>query len=535
MTDQPEIEFGVFVTPSIQEPQGVVALAELAERVGLDIVSFQDHPYQARFLDTWTLLSYVAARTSRVKLAPNVLNLPLRPPAVVARSVASLDLLSGGRVELGIGAGAFWDAIAAMGGPRLTPGQAVDALDEAIEVIRGLWDVERRGGARFEGEHYSLTGAPRGPAPLHPVGIWVGAYKPRMLELTGRKADGWLPSVPYLERAQLTSGNAAIDEAALAAGRDPAAVRRLLNVSGSFSDGEPGPLDGPVERWVEELSRLAIEERISAFIVSGDDAATVELFGEEVAPAVRELVGAERAGAGEDATPASGDGASSAAAPERESGTPISVPSEASEYERLGVTPTPDDGVRLSPSLPWDESTRPYREPSPPEVTYTDRGRQVGRHLIDVHDGLRAELTELREVVEQVKAGARSAGEARAALNEMALRQNDWTLGAFCSRYCRAVAQHHGLEDEAIFPHLRRADSELAPVIDRLTEEHLVIHDAIEAVDQALVDHINNPNEFDRLQAAIDMLTDTLLSHLSYEEVELVEPLARLGFYPNQV
>jgi hemerythrin-like domain-containing protein len=535
MSVEPEIEFGVFVTPSIQEPEGVVALAELAERVELDIVSFQDHPYQARFLDTWTLLSFVAARTSRVKLAPNVLNLPLRLPSVVARSVASLDLLSGGRVELGIGAGAFWDAIVAMGGTRLTPGQAVDALDEAIEVIRSLWDVEGRGGARFEGEHYRLAGAPRGPAPLHPVGIWVGAYKPRMLELTGRKADGWLPSVPYLERAQLTSANAAIDEAALAAGRDPADVRRLLNVSGSYAGGEPGPLDGPVEGWVEELTRLALEERISAFLVVGDDPATIELFGEEVAPAVRELVAAERAGGGEDAGPPQGDGASGAPAPEREKASPISVTSEASEYERLGVTPTPDDGKRLSPSLPWDESTRPYREPSPPEVTYTDRGRQVGRHLIDVHDGLRSELTELREVVEQVKAGARSAGDARAALNEMALRQNDWTLGAFCSRYCRAVAQHHGLEDEAIFPHLRRADSELGPVIDRLTDEHLVIHDAIEEVDHALVDHMNNPTDFDRLQAAIDMLTDTLLSHLSYEEVELVEPLARLGFYPNQV
>src|ERR1700742_1995835 len=205
-----DLRFGAFITPS----ESAVELAVVAEQAGLALVSFQDHPSQPRFLDTWTLLSYVAARTSRVTLAPNVLNLPLRPPAVVARSVASLDLLSGGRVELGIGSGAFWDAIVAMGGTRLTPGQAVDALDEAIEVIRGLWDVEARGGARFEGEYYSLAGAPRGPAPLHPVGIWVGAYKPRMLALTGRTADGWLPSVPYLKRAQLTSGNAAIGEAA---------------------------------------------------------------------------------------------------------------------------------------------------------------------------------------------------------------------------------------------------------------------------------------------------------------------------------
>jgi hemerythrin-like domain-containing protein len=210
-------------------------------------------------------------------------------------------------------------------------------------------------------------------------------------------------------------------------------------------------------------------------------------------------------------------------------------PIKSSEYERLGVTPTRDDGKRSSPSLPWDESTRPHREPSPPGVTYTDRGRQLGRHLIDVHDTLRGELIELREVVEQVRAGARSAGDARAALNEMALRQNDWTLGTFCSRYCRAVSRHHGLEDNVIFPHLRRADSELEPVIDRLAEEHHVIHEAIEGVDRALVDQMSNQSNLDGLQAAIDMLTDTLLSHLSYEEVELVEPLARLGFYPNQV
>ena len=93
----------------------------LSEQAGLDLVTFQDHPYQPAFLDTWTLLSYVAARTSRVRLAPNVTNLPLRPPAVLARCVASLDLLSGGRVELGLGAGAFWDAIEAMAARAARP------------------------------------------------------------------------------------------------------------------------------------------------------------------------------------------------------------------------------------------------------------------------------------------------------------------------------------------------------------------------------------------------------------------------------
>lgn len=148
---------------------------------------------------------------------------------------------------------------------------------------------------------------------------------------------------------------------------------------------------------------------------------------------------------------------------------------------------------------------------------------------------LRRELSELRQLVEQVREGALAAGDARSALNEMAMRQNDWTLGAFCARYCNAVARHHGLEDEAIFPHLASSDPALAPVIDRLADEHLTIHDAIEAVDRELVHHINNRDDFDGLQRALDLLTDALLSHLSYEEHELVEPLARLGFYADQV
>jgi hemerythrin-like domain-containing protein len=155
--------------------------------------------------------------------------------------------------------------------------------------------------------------------------------------------------------------------------------------------------------------------------------------------------------------------------------------------------------------------------------------------LIDVHDMLRTELRELREVLARVREGAISAADARSALHEMALRQNDWTLGAFCARYCAVVAQHHGLEDDAIFPHLVRSEPELGPVIDRLVDEHVVIGDATQRVDHALVEHIEHPSDFAPIQQAIDFLTDALLSHLSYEEQELVEPLARLGFYPGQV
>jgi alkanesulfonate monooxygenase SsuD/methylene tetrahydromethanopterin reductase-like flavin-dependent oxidoreductase (luciferase family) len=171
MTDYgQELRFGVFITPDAGQVDAVLELSKLADLVGLDLVTFQDHPYQARFLDTWTLISAVAAQTTQVRIAPNVANLPLRPPVVLARSVASLDLMTGGRVELGLGAGAFWDGIAAVGGPRLTPGQSVDALAEAIDVIRAAWDAGG-GPIRHDGEHYRVVGAHPGPAPAHDVEI----------------------------------------------------------------------------------------------------------------------------------------------------------------------------------------------------------------------------------------------------------------------------------------------------------------------------------------------------------------------------
>src|ERR1700729_3914750 len=151
-----DLVFGTFITPQNEEPHTPVALAQLSERSGLDLVTFQDHPYQPAFLDTWTLMSYVAASTERIKISGNVINLPLRPPVLLARQAASLDLLSGGRFELGLGAGAFWDAIAAMGGPRRSPSEAVAGLSEAIDLIRATWDADRRGGIFADGQEYKI-------------------------------------------------------------------------------------------------------------------------------------------------------------------------------------------------------------------------------------------------------------------------------------------------------------------------------------------------------------------------------------------
>src|SRR5215470_17339182 len=253
-----ELELGTFITPQAGRPRDVVALAHLTERAGLDLVTFQDHPYHPAFLDTWTLLTWVAAQTERVRLSGNVLNLPLRTPAVLARAAASLDLLSGGRFELGLGAGAFWDGIAVMGGPRRSPREAVDALSEAIDVIRAVWDPSERRGVRVDGEHYQVLGAKRGPEPAHDISIWVGALRPRMLRLIGEKADGWLPSLPYLEEGDLRRGQRVIDDAATASGRDPGQIRRLLNLNGAFTSNNQGYLQGPPEQWVEELLPLVL-------------------------------------------------------------------------------------------------------------------------------------------------------------------------------------------------------------------------------------------------------------------------------------
>jgi len=270
------VELGVFVVPDARDPERVVQQALAADEVGLDLVAIQDHPYQRRFLDTWALLACLAGRTERVRLAPDVANLPLRPPALMAKAAASIDLLSGGRFELGLGAGAFWEAIGAMGGPVLTGKESVDALEEAIQIIRQVWSAD--GAVSFEGRHYRLDGHKPGPPPAHPIGIWLGAYRPRMLGLVGRLADGWLPSLANMPADEIAERHRTIDEAARAAGRDPSDIRRLVNVRSGSAD---------------ELAAAARDHRFDTLIVSVDEddpVGSVRRLGEEVAPKVRELV-----------------------------------------------------------------------------------------------------------------------------------------------------------------------------------------------------------------------------------------------------
>jgi alkanesulfonate monooxygenase SsuD/methylene tetrahydromethanopterin reductase-like flavin-dependent oxidoreductase (luciferase family) len=284
------IKFGYFLIPNSDSP--LLSIAQQAERLGLDYIAVQDHPYQRRFVDTWMLLSMIAAATSRIGLFPDVANLPLRPPAMMAKAAATIDLLSGGRFELGLGAGGFWEAIEAYGGSPRTPGQSLAALAEAIEVIRKVWSGDRN--LRFEGQHYHLRGAHSGPVPAHPIGIWLGVYGPRALRLVGRVADGWVPSFRG-DLKQIADMTARLDEAVAQAGRDPGSLRRILNVNGTITDGASrGVLQGPVDQWTDELTQFAVSYGFDTFILWAEGEDQLARFAGQVMPAVRSQVAAER-------------------------------------------------------------------------------------------------------------------------------------------------------------------------------------------------------------------------------------------------
>jgi alkanesulfonate monooxygenase SsuD/methylene tetrahydromethanopterin reductase-like flavin-dependent oxidoreductase (luciferase family) len=282
--------FGANVDPFAEPADAPVRAATRAERLGLDLITIQDHPYQRRFYDTWTVLSFLAARTERVTLVPTVACLPLRPPAMLAKSAASLDLLTGGRIQLGLGAGSFWDAIVAMDGPRRDAREAVDALAEAVTVIRAMWSGQRS--VRVTGRHYRLNGVHSGPRPGPGLGIWLGAYGPRMLRLTGTVADGWQPSYAHLGLDRLPAASRRIDDAARAAGRDPTRLRKVYNIGGRIGAESPEPFAGSVRQWTDQLASLAIDHGMNGFVFwpAEDHDTQLRRFTDEVVPAVQAAV-----------------------------------------------------------------------------------------------------------------------------------------------------------------------------------------------------------------------------------------------------
>jgi alkanesulfonate monooxygenase SsuD/methylene tetrahydromethanopterin reductase-like flavin-dependent oxidoreductase (luciferase family) len=293
------LSFGYFLNPSAEETAETIAAARIADELGLDLIGIQDHPYQPRFLDTWTFMTWLAAETERIRFFPDVATLALRSPAMLAKAATSLDLLSGGRFELGLGIGAFPKAIQAIGGDPLPPGRAIEALEEGIALIRAMWSADRR--ATFEGRYFHMGAGIAGPAPAHPIQIWIGAYKPRILGLTGRVADGWVPTLTYAGPTELPGMHARIDEAARSVGREPAAIARNYNVMGQITDGPvSGLLNGPADHWIETLASFAVDYGMDGFIFgpSGSPSEQLRQFAGDVVPGVRERVAATRAAQG---------------------------------------------------------------------------------------------------------------------------------------------------------------------------------------------------------------------------------------------
>jgi alkanesulfonate monooxygenase SsuD/methylene tetrahydromethanopterin reductase-like flavin-dependent oxidoreductase (luciferase family) len=286
------LTFGLNVDPAADELEHARVLARLADREDIDYVAVQDHPYLDRFVDTWTLITHLASITSRVRFVTDVASLPLRPPAMLAKAAATLDLLTDGRVDLGVGAGAFWQGIRALGGPARSSAEAVDALAEALEVIRLVWSDEKS--VSFEGRHYRLEGLHPGPAPSRAIEIWLGAMGPRMLELTGRSADGWVVSTSYVPPHRLAAMHRRIDDAASSAGRHPNDVRRAYNVMGRLGADrrDDKTLEGPATKWVDTLVGWATDGRMDTFVIwpTTDPEDQIRRISAEVIPAVREAV-----------------------------------------------------------------------------------------------------------------------------------------------------------------------------------------------------------------------------------------------------
>lgn len=295
MTD---LTFGFSLEPTL-DVGAHRELAMAAEESDLRLLGIQDHPYVADYLDTFVLAGDLLGVTTEISVFPDVANLPLRAPAMLAKTAAALDIVSDGRFELAIGAGGFWDAITRLGVPRRTPSEANAALEEAIAICRAVWSGDRP--IRLHGTHYDVDGLRPGPTPAHSIEIWTGSVGPKALALTGRIADGWAaPVARYLPYEKWPAANAILDEAATTAGRRPSDIRRIAQLVGEITD-QPGDtkaetgsesIRGTVDQWATLLTRLATEQPYTTFVFWPEHQTTDQItrFGQDVAPLVRHLV-----------------------------------------------------------------------------------------------------------------------------------------------------------------------------------------------------------------------------------------------------
>ena len=282
MHELPRPMFGISVTPNAADYDRILDEVLAADRAGLHVVGIQDHPYQRRYLDTYALIADLLARTTSLHFFADVTSLPMRPAPMIAKAAASMDVMSGGRFEVGLGAGGFWEAVGGMGGTVREKGERLPALEEAVDVIRQALDVgPERGVVRSEGPYYPVR-YPPGPPTEHRVEIWIGADSPGALRLIGRQADGWVPGGGISNAANFPAQNALIDDAAEAAGRDPRQIRRIANVWGMGL--------GDRSQAIDTLSSLIADNGMDGIVYWTDEgAADVERFAKEIVPALTSI------------------------------------------------------------------------------------------------------------------------------------------------------------------------------------------------------------------------------------------------------
>lgn len=242
----PDLLFGVNVPTSATPGADPVTIARTAEALGFDFASASDHPCGiAPTFENWTMLTWIAASTSRIKVATRVLGVPYRSPAMVAKMAETLDRLSGGRLILGLGGGYSDDEFRAFGLRVPAARDKVDGLEEAITITRGLWSQPSY---TFGGRLHHVTAADIEPKPGHHIPIWLGTFGDRALAVTGRLADGWIPSLGHATASQLSAMRDKVLTAALQAGRTAADLTCALNIEvqiGTHIDPRPGLITGP--------------------------------------------------------------------------------------------------------------------------------------------------------------------------------------------------------------------------------------------------------------------------------------------------
>ena len=271
-----ELAFGLVASAQqVGGPPAPGALRELAERaeaLGYDSLWVTDHlAFRHPILEGVVALSLLAAWTRRISLGTGVLLLPLRPPGLVAKQIASLDHAAGGRVILGIGVGGEGaEDFAVVGVPR---GERGRRTDEGIEVMRALWS---QCPADFAGSRLRFSGVRMEPQPVQPGGppIWIGGRSEAALRRVARRGDGWLPYFVSPERYARDWQR--IERFAAEAGRDPSALVPALSLFLHLDRDDARAREAMAAHLSERYGQRFSPERVDTVAAAGSAARCID-------------------------------------------------------------------------------------------------------------------------------------------------------------------------------------------------------------------------------------------------------------------